>query len=502
MRTKKFPERVEKQGVCATIYAPKDKSKGYTVGYHVRGKFVRKVRNSYEDAKQLALSVVERKASGELDMLTLSDRDCHVYLRALEAIKPTGRPLDLAIHEYAQATKLLGDESVLEAVKFYLVNRTRQVKTRTVQEVVTELLDNKQRNERSKLYLTDLKLRLTRFAEVFRCPIHTVEPTDIQQFLNGLKMAPRTRNNFRRAIGTLFRFAKVRGYVPATHTGILEVERASTKPTEIQVFTANELTALLASAKTDLIPALVIGAFAGLRSEEIKRLDWADIKWEDREIAIPAAISKTVIRRLPPMPDVLRLWLEPHKRPSGPVCPYRNLGNQFLKLAKAARVPWNRNGLRHSAISYQVASSTNMSEVARHAGNSPTMIQRHYLRVVNRKQADAWFAVTPDAANAWRQSQAIHPPASVPQNGHTRIVDSALVVLERDGTDDGTARSGSSRCRSGRTLAGSTLEGRGRGVLPSHQTNDNRLGKQEGTAMHQAFSANSAVPSERRQRVG
>ena len=89
MRTKKFPERVEKLGVSATIYKPKKKAKGYTVGYHVRGKFVRKVRNSYEDAKKLALSVVERKASGELDTLTLSNQDCYVYLRALEAVKPT-----------------------------------------------------------------------------------------------------------------------------------------------------------------------------------------------------------------------------------------------------------------------------------------------------------------------------------------------------------------------------------------------------------------------------
>ncbi|MBE0541674.1 MAG: site-specific integrase [Verrucomicrobia bacterium] len=323
MKTKRFPERVEKLGVSATIYEPKDKSKGYTVGYHVRGKFVRKVRNSYEDAKKLALSLVERKATGDLDALVLSNQDCLVYRRSVEAVKPTGRPLDLAAHEYAQAVKLLGNDSLVEAVKFYLANQTRQVKSRTVEEVVTELLDNKKRNGRSKLYLTDLRLRLTRFAQAFRCPIHTVEPTDIQRYLNGLKMAPRTRNNFRRAIGTLFRFAQVRGYVPATHTGILQVEKASAKPGEIQVFTALELTTLLANAKMDLVPALVIGAFAGLRSEEIKRLDWANIKWEDREIEIPAAITKTAIRRLPPMPDALRLWLEPHKRPRGPVCPYR-----------------------------------------------------------------------------------------------------------------------------------------------------------------------------------
>jgi hypothetical protein len=307
MRRSAFPERVEKQGVRATIYEPKDKSKGYTVAYHVRGKLVRKVRNSYEEAKKLALSVVEQKANGELDALTLSSQDCLVYRRAVEALKSTGRPLDLVAHEYVQAGGLLGNDSLVEAVKFYVANRTCQVKALKVEEVVAELLENKQRNGRSKLYLTDLKLRLTRFAKSFQCPIHTVEPTEIQRFLNGLKVAPRTRNNFRRAIGTLFRFAAVRGHVTPTHTGILQVERASNQAVEIQVFDAPELTMLLAKAKEDLVPSLVIGAFAGLRSEEIKRLDWADIRWEDGEIEVRAAIAKTGIRRLPHIGDSLRL---------------------------------------------------------------------------------------------------------------------------------------------------------------------------------------------------
>ncbi|MCW5556076.1 MAG: hypothetical protein KIS67_28460 [Verrucomicrobiae bacterium] len=338
MRPKKFPERVEKFGVVATIYKSKKKAKGFTIAYHVRGELVRKTRNSYEDAKQLALSVVEQKGNGELDVLTLTSQDCLLYRRAVAAVKPTGRPLDMAAHDYAEAVKLLGPDSLVEAVRFYLANRTQKLLSRTVEEVVTELLEIKRTNGRSRLYLIDLRLRLTRFAESFRCPIHTVEPTDIQRFLNGLKLAGRSRNNFRRAIGTLFRFAKVRRYVAPTHTGILEVEKASGVASEVQVFTVDELMVLMVAAKEDLIPALVIGAYAALRSEEIKRLDWSDFKWEEGHIEIRAAITKTGIRRLVPIPENLRQWLLPYRKTSGPVCPYKNLGNQFLKLAKAAGV--------------------------------------------------------------------------------------------------------------------------------------------------------------------
>jgi len=143
MKTKTFPERVDKFGVSATIYSPKEEAEGFTVAYHVRGKLVRKVRNSYEDAKQLAQSVVEQKGNGELDILTLGNQDCYVYLREVEAVKPTGRPLDLIAHDYAEAVKLLGNDSLVEVVKFYLANRTRQVKARTVEEALTELLENK-----------------------------------------------------------------------------------------------------------------------------------------------------------------------------------------------------------------------------------------------------------------------------------------------------------------------------------------------------------------------
>jgi integrase len=497
MKTKTFPERVEKFGVSATIYAPKNESKGFTVAYHVRGKVVRKVRNSYEDAKQLAQSVVEQKGNGELDILRLGNRDCYVYLRAAEAVKATGRPLDLIAHEYAEAVKLLGNDSLIEAVKFYLANRTRQVKARTVEEVLTELLENKQRNGRSKLYLTDLRLRLTRFAKSFRCPIHTVEPADIQRFLNGLKMSGRSRNNFRRAIGTLFRFARVRGYVPATHTGILEVERASGQAFEIHVFIVDELLKLLATAKEDLIPALVIGAFAGLRSEEIKRLDWADFKWEDNEIEVRAANAKTGIRRLVTICDSLKQWLMPHKKASGPVCPYVNLGNQFLKLAKKAGVQWKRNGLRHSAISYRVAAWKNIAEVAQEAGNTPTMIQRHYLRVVNRKQADAWFAVTPEVVEAWRKARNGKSPVPTPPNGNMEKVDFLRVVLVRDDSETHTEQPGRAGCRSHRNPTGRTHKGRSGRLLPGHQTNGNQLGAPIGPALCEDFTADGAVQDER-----
>lgn len=495
MRTKTFPERVEKFGSVATIYASNDESKGFTVAYHVRGKLVRKVRNNYDDAKELALSVVQQKGNGELDALTLTSHDCLVYQRAVAAVKPTGRPLDLAAHDYAEAVKLLGNGSLLEAVQFFLANRAKQIAHRTVEEVVTELLESKVRNGRSKHTIKELRSRLTRFSKSFRCPIHTIEPSDIQRFLSGLKVKPRTRNNYRSNIGTLLNFGKAKAYVPATHTGILQVERATYHIGEVLVFTRDEFVSLLATAKEDLIPSLVIGAFAGLRSEEIKRLDWADFKWDDNEIEVRAAKSKTGIRRLVTICESLKLWLLPYRKTSGPVCPYVNLGNQFLKLAKAAGLQWKRNGLRHSAISYRVASWKNISEVAQEAGNTPAMIQRHYLRVVNRKQADAWFTITPDCVSACNKSQ--HMDESAISNGSVENVDILHVVLKRDDKKPRSNRSGRTSFQLSRKTGGRTHQGRSRRILPGDQTNNHQLGAPVGIALREDFTPDGAIQTER-----
>jgi hypothetical protein len=52
------------------------------------------------------------------------------------------------------------------------------------------------------------------------------------------------------------------------------IEKASHVDKEVLVFTPEEITTLLNGAKRELVPALAIGAFAGVRSEELKRLDW------------------------------------------------------------------------------------------------------------------------------------------------------------------------------------------------------------------------------------
>ncbi|ODU24412.1 MAG: hypothetical protein ABS95_01890 [Verrucomicrobia bacterium SCN 57-15] len=397
MRAGRFPQRIKRGSCVVSIY--RTPTRGYdaftVVHYDSSGSRCRRMFNNYMDALQAAKDAAAELAAGNPDVHVLTGHELVVYRRALKALIGIGLDLDTVATQFAQATKILGDATVIEAANVYSAHKEPPLKRKTVAEVVEELLTVKRDKGRSFLYLKDLRLRLERVAKAFACPLADVTSEAIDKFLLGLDVAPRSRNNFRLVVGTLLKFGQVRGYVARDHPGISIIEKASHVDGEVVVFTPTEMETLLKCAKSELVPALALGGFAGVRPEELKRIDWSDVHLAEGHIEIKAAKAKTRVRRLVPVQPNLRAWLSPYARPAGPVQPFVNLGNQFLKLATRANVSWKRNGLRHSFISYRVAQTQNVAMVALEAGNSPAIISRNYLKHVSRADAERWFGIVP-----------------------------------------------------------------------------------------------------------
>jgi hypothetical protein len=104
-------------------------------------------------------------------------------------------------------------------------------------------------------------------------------------------------------------------------------------------------------------------------------------------------------REIPTQPN-LAAWLAPYQDRHGPICPYRSddaLHRALRKVAKHAGLRWPKNVLRDSYISYRVAAGTDIKTVADEAGNSIQKIHQDYLKRTSRSQADAWFALFPNA---------------------------------------------------------------------------------------------------------
>ena len=84
------------------------------------------------------------------------------------------------------------------------------------------------------------------------------------------------------------------------------------------IWTPDDLEKLLKGAPADLVPVLAIGAFAGLRTSELLRLEWNEVDLERGLIEVKADKAKSARRRLVKIEPNLRAWLAPYAGSAGP----------------------------------------------------------------------------------------------------------------------------------------------------------------------------------------
>lgn len=418
MSKPKFPITVKRGHTVVKIYrTPSRGCEAFTVSYYLGDKRQRVTFADLGLAMTEAETVANKLSTGEINVLTLTSQDRLAYIRAIEALKPTGVPLEMAAMQFAQAQTLLEGGSLLEAARFYLKQNPHRLPKKPVPEVVEEMVKAKTADKMSAVYVKDLKGRLGRFAAKFPGAISFVTSAEIEDFLRGLKgkddagketivLSGKSRNNYRRAIGTLFNYAVTRGYLPKGVVQIEDVALAREENGEIEIFRPDELANLLDAADPALIPFLTIGAFAGLRHAELQRLDWSEVRLDDSFIEVKASKAKTASRRLVPIQDNLKRWLTPLRKAGGAICNYANMSKQLLWLSEAvdkklkavdatAGFVWKHNALRHSFISYRVAQTQNVAQVALEAGNSPRVVFSNYRELVRPADAVKWFAIGP-----------------------------------------------------------------------------------------------------------
>ena len=395
MKTKHL--EIKEGSISIPIYAFADGR--YCVDTVLGGKRKRITRASLDSAKIEARRLLAQIGSGRQAEELLSISEAEDYRLAKEKLAPHGTTLLTAVEEW------IGFKA-----------KVAQLVPRTVPEIVVELLTAKELEGVSKRHLEDRRSRLNCFAKEFACRIDRVVAKDIELWLNRLKISSRTKNNYRGAIQQLFRFAQSRRYLSRTEPlAIDDVAELRVKGGAIEIYTPDELRLLLANAPAKLLPFFAIGAFAGLRTQEIVRLEWKDIRFEQGVIEVAAEKAKTASRRLVPILPALRKWLLPLKKAAGRVIefgsytPFDRARSRFCKSGiktrgRAMEFHWKSNALRHSFASYRLADVKDAARVALEMGNSPSMLFRNYRELVTEKQATEWFSVLLKATRAAAQA--------------------------------------------------------------------------------------------------
>lgn len=444
-----FPKVLDEGGVTAKIYKSfiKGKYDLFTLAYYMDGRFKKENFGSVDDAIERGKKVIRQLKGGEFDGVVMTSQQVKAFFAALKNLEGTGLSLESGTKEIAACHAVLqGKVPPLVACRDYAKRHDDSVLPRTVSQVVTEFLKAKEAGDATRIkgkgktvsdrYLYDLKKKLEKVSTHFNgLLIGLVTAEEINRFiseLRGVKGRPsksgksaampkpisgRTKNNYLQAINVLLEYAKKQKYVPRDFAVMDDVDVSEEADFGIEIFTAEEVTKILAAVRKDALPALAIGAFAGIRTAEMCRLDWSEVNLEKGLIEIKKGKAKTRSRRLVPITPNLALFLKgvEEAERSGPVWAQSEpfLFDLMRDAGKDSGVKWKHNALRHSFISYRVAKMKNVNEVAMEAGNSPDMIFKHYRELVTEKEADAWFGVTPDAVAALKKKQEAERAAKV-----------------------------------------------------------------------------------------
>jgi integrase len=270
----------------------------------------------------------------------------------------------------------------------------------TVTQLADEVLAAKRRDGLSARYLKMLRLYLKRFSQDFGSRlIADITIEELDEWLRNLPFAPKTRANYRTNIGILFSHATNRRIID--HNPVVHTARPKLIDKAPEIFAVDELRSLLEAAaklEPDVLPMLAIGAFAGLRDAEIRRLHWNEVDLARGHIEVTAAKAKSARRRIVPIQPALLSFLRPYAGMTGHVVP-KGDANKLKRVRKAAALArWPQNGLRHSFASYRLAAIHDAPRVASELGHTnPQMLYGTYRELVLPQEAERYWKIAPAA---------------------------------------------------------------------------------------------------------
>jgi hypothetical protein len=387
------------------------------------------IEAAQKECKTLAKTVTSGEA---IDALHLTALDRRIYVTAKEAAAKIGRAVDVIVRDHLEATQILGPGgNVLEACREWRRRHRLGLPRVEVAQVVSELLASLEGKRRADSTIKSLRIPLEKLGASLRMPIGDVQTTDLERWLQGFPhLAPRTQNNWINAVIRLFNYAKGR-YLPkdsSTAADLLEAVTDDRRTRAVEIFQPWELSKLLAHARPRLRYLIALGAFAGLRTIELHRLDWSSIHlaplpepdgkapaptpgYPHGFIEVKGNVAKqhrTAQRRIVAIQPNLAEWLEPARFLKGRVSPYA--ADQALSAAitstidqinevqdkhRQPKLSRPANGARHSYGSYRLPVLGNVDLLALEMNNSAEEIIRDYREVVHPDRVPEYWDIRP-----------------------------------------------------------------------------------------------------------
>jgi integrase len=319
---------------------------------------------------------------------------------------------DAVRHDAVTAKKILAPfkATLTEAAKYFVKHARPRGGSKTMLDLVTEILDAKKKLGRRKSTLDDYRFVFNRFNRSYgERMAHDVHQNDVEAWLDGNTKSLATRRIYMKFLNTLFAYALKRGYMAVNPLDSLEMPQVLLKPPAI--FTVEQtisfLRAVVKKPELELLPYVSIGLFAGLRPTEMTRLEWSHVRLDQRVILVNADASKTSQKRFVDISDNLLAWLSPIAKDSGALTPrslsvrVREAWRKTMEYEHGKIEKWPQDGMRHSYATYHLAHHKNAPLTSLQMGHtSPQMLFNHYRNLVLAPDAEQYWKITPDSVRA------------------------------------------------------------------------------------------------------
>lgn len=334
-------------------------------------------------ADQLATELVNRGT----EALNFSTADRVMALECIGELRPFNRTLRDAVHHYVSWLKSEEQKHTSPLIKDCLA----QYLAAREQEAARG--DLSQRSVRETKHFVN---RLS--AAVGHLRLVELDAAAVTTFLDSLPVTARTRLNNRLRLSKFFNWCRARKLIainPCT-----EIQIRVRRDGDVSVLSVNESERLIRAAESSkhaatMVPFFALGLFGGLRSGEIKGVDWSAVDFGTRTINVKAETSKRRESRYVQMEPALVAFLKPHRKASGLICG-RNFRRQWESVVRAhGNGDWSVNVCRHTALSMMLAKTQNRNATAEWGGTSASVLARHYRRPILKRDAQRFWNIRP-----------------------------------------------------------------------------------------------------------
>jgi integrase len=235
------------------------------------------------------------------------------------------------------------------------------------------------------------------FGAAFRGAVGDIEAVALRKWIKGRSANTNTQAMYYRYCRMFFGYLAANRLIP--HDPITAVPAPKTKPGR-NILAPAQMRALLALDLPDHVRALLLlGGFAGLRTEEVERMDWSHVNTKSGQIHVPPGAMKDsggYDQRIVDFTEPLRrrkAWLA---KQSGKIITMASetLHGHRRQACKSVLPEWPDNCLRHSFATYHLGRAKNAGLTAYQMGHtSSAMVQRVYAVPAALADWRAWWAI-------------------------------------------------------------------------------------------------------------